>query len=105
MNRGGQGEGTIGRGDETASNDHADALYWLKKAEANTDRSAVLTARLFEAMCHFRDGRPDEGRRLLKAATEAIDRDLPKPGVGRIGAYQDWLICQIAKREAEKTIK
>jgi hypothetical protein len=82
-----------------------DALYWLKKAEANPQRSAVLTAQLFEAMCHFRDGRPDEGRRLLKAATEAIDRDLPKPGVGRIGAYQDWLICQIAKREAESLMK
>jgi hypothetical protein len=56
-------------------------------------------------MCHFRDGRPDEGRRLLKAAVEAIDGELPKPGVGRIAAYQDWLICQIAKREAEGLMK
>jgi hypothetical protein len=30
-----------------------------------------LTAQLFDAMCHFCDGRPDKERWPLKAATEA----------------------------------
>ena len=52
-----------------------EAIDWLKKAEANPELSAVLTAQLFEAMSHFRAGRQEEG------------------------------ICQIARREAEKLMK
>jgi hypothetical protein len=32
-------------------------------------------------------------------------RELPKPGKQRITGYENWLICQIIKPAAEKTIK
>ena len=81
------------------------AITWLEKARQSTiSPSGIMTAELFEAMANFKAGRAAIAGDQLAAAIRRVETELPKPGRGEIGGAENWLICQIARREAEGLI-
>jgi hypothetical protein len=55
-------------------------------------------------MSHHRLQMPDRGTACLGSATAAAAAEMAKPGVAAIDAPENWLICQLLRREAEQLI-
>lgn len=85
-----------------------EAARWLSRARSGMDGgegTGEAEADLFLAMALQKSGRPAEAGEPLGRATRAMDATFPRPGVGDLGTWpQDWLICQIIRREAERLI-
>jgi hypothetical protein len=64
------------------------------------------SAQLVEAMAQWRKGMHAEAQSTLREATERLDRGLARPGVDDLArdGLEDWLICQVIRRQAEKLI-
>jgi tetratricopeptide (TPR) repeat protein len=75
-----------------------------KNGEAGP-RAAVFS-RLFLAMTYHSTGHAPIARQWFDKAVDQIERDLPKEGSQDLGAeWQDWIMCQIIRREAEALLK
>jgi hypothetical protein len=83
-------------------------VVWMAKAGKSLNRerySAVATAELFSAMAHHRLGHADQARQAMDRAQRLIETQVPRLG-GNVGqdGVENWLICHVARREAEKLI-
>ena len=67
--------------------------------EARNPRSTITYTRLFQAMTRHRLGPPDEARRLLKKAMEAIDQPPEKPRDPNAGTWNRRLTLQLLRGE------
>ena len=76
-------------------------LDYLKRTEPITTPTARATADLLGAMAQRRLGHAEEARSLLGRARERIEKEVGKPGVDRLEGSENWLICQVLRREAE----
>jgi serine/threonine-protein kinase len=88
------------------------ALEWLAKSHttnaANGSPSRDLTAMssLFEAMALHKLGRAQEARKALDLAARLIDEQFAVLPTGDLGGYwNDWLLCRVARAEAEALIE
>jgi hypothetical protein len=65
------------------------------------------TSELFAAMAHHRLGRHEQARRGLDDVARWAEQERPEAGVEDIGRYsvENWLILQVALREAEALIR
>jgi hypothetical protein len=86
----------------------ADCL--LKSAETETMKEARATPQLYLAMAYYRMGRTEEARVTLADAVRRVDGQVARVGDPDLGTYvhewmENWLICQIARREAESLIE
>jgi tetratricopeptide (TPR) repeat protein len=82
------------------------AIVWLDKAKQSTIAyPATITAALFEAMASFKAGRKQVGKDQLAACVQRIETDPLKAAEGDMGGFDNWLICQIALREAKALIR
>lgn len=84
-----------------------DAIEWLKKSQASQDNpAALLTADLFIAMAWQRAGVESNASDALADAQSQAAEKLPRPQVDDLDeiGLENWLICQIALREASKTV-
>jgi tetratricopeptide (TPR) repeat protein len=79
-------------------------LKFLHQTETINGPPARATADLLRAMAHHRMGHPDQARSFLVQARERMDSKLAKPGVDRIEASENWLICHVLRREADQLI-
>lgn len=59
---------------------------------------------LFGAMVYERLGRHGEARQSLAAAVQAMETKFPRPGEDLTAMAQDWVICRVARQEAEGMI-
>lgn len=61
---------------------------------------------LFRAVSLAASGNAPAAREALNRAGQIMDNSLPKPDAADFGsAWNDWLVCQIVRREAEATIR
>jgi tetratricopeptide (TPR) repeat protein len=61
---------------------------------------------LFLSMALHRQGQAEEARQSLAEARRIMEADLPQIADGDLGgAWHDWLMCQIIRREAEELIE
>ena len=85
----------------------AEAVGWLKKAmdatPIKTPQCRALSG-LYLSMALHRQNIPDQAKEAYDRAAEIIDRHQSQEG-GDLGAdWCDWLMCSIARREAEQTM-
>ncbi len=82
----------------------AEAVRWLRlPLESNLAEVFKTTSRLYLAMSEQKLGHAEQARPLLAEARQASDG--LKANVRDWGiSWSDWLICQIALREAEALI-
>jgi hypothetical protein len=59
---------------------------------------------LFEAMAHHQLNQPNEARSAMEQATKLIDEYLAQSQLERGIQWNDWLMCQIVRREAEELL-
>jgi serine/threonine protein kinase len=93
----------IAKGMAEYRTDHFDeALNWFAQAKKQlTDPTALATCDLFGAMAHHRLGHTDDAQAGFRHALNRIEREIPKADVDDLGeGIENWLICQIARREA-----
>jgi hypothetical protein len=76
-------------------------LEYMDKTEAITSPAARATADLLRAMAHQRMGHAAEAQSFLDKAHERMEKEVAKPGVDRIESSENWLICQVLRREAD----
>jgi WD40 repeat protein/serine/threonine protein kinase/tetratricopeptide (TPR) repeat protein len=84
-----------------------DAIDLLKKVLSPNDETLYrdTLVHLFLAMAHQRLGQADEARQALDTARTLMEQRFPKPeGKGLDNGWDDWLRCQIVRREAEQLI-
>jgi serine/threonine protein kinase/tetratricopeptide (TPR) repeat protein len=83
--------------------DFPGAIEWFRKIQPKSADSHGPTADFYLAMAQHRVGREYDARRTLKRAIESIEKPIYRPGEGDLGfaGLDNWLICQIARREAE----
>jgi tetratricopeptide (TPR) repeat protein len=62
------------------------------------------TADLLLSMCHDRLGDHAQATATLNRTTEKMDHEFSKPGVDDLISFQDWILCQVLRREAEGLI-
>jgi tetratricopeptide (TPR) repeat protein len=79
-----------------------DALRWLGKARgmSRKDNFAAAAAHLCEAAVLGKLGRREEAARALETGRKMAARLEPSAGP----AWDDWLLCELARREAEQAI-
>ncbi len=70
--------------------------------DSNVGDECKTTAVLFRAMTRHRLGQPDDARRLLDRAARTLDAVAEGGDPG--GAWPDWLIADLARREAQALI-
>ena len=57
------------------------------------------------AICHYRLGHQAEARAALRRATDRMETNVPSKLGGYLrGTVENWLICHIARREAEQML-
>src|SRR5262249_47933229 len=79
------------------------AAEWLRKSRATTPTDSGDTAApLSLAVSEHRLGRVEEARRLLDQVRPRLDAVASSGDFG--AGWPDWLICQLARREAESLI-
>jgi tetratricopeptide (TPR) repeat protein len=85
------------------------AIDWLTRAKRRNRVDAfVATADFYLAMAHHRLGHTDEARAALAAAVKRADAKLPRAGGDDLlvgGPVENWLICNVARREAERLLR
>jgi hypothetical protein len=87
-----------------AGNDQA-ALDWLAQARGLNVISARATLDLLTAMACQRLGRAGEARDALGRAVNLMETQLANTGTDVLDAnVEDWLTCQILRKEAEGMI-
>jgi serine/threonine protein kinase len=95
---------------EYRSGNYDRALYWLQRGrDGNIHTSGMALADYYAAMACYRLGRVEQAQKVLRMAVRLTppdtfaltDRDPLEAG----SAVHCWLICQIARREAEALIK
>ena len=86
--------------------DYNGALEWLAKSEAGFKADQWHALEFYSAMAHQRLGNRDEARRALARGLERTEKLLFREGEGDLGlrGLENWLICQIARQEAERLI-
>jgi WD40 repeat protein len=83
---------------------HEAAIQWLVNCYRNANTAyAQVSAQAYIAMAQHRLRKTDAARRALEAAQKQMDT-MPKPGSSDLEAYQDWVVCQVALREARTLI-
>jgi serine/threonine protein kinase/tetratricopeptide (TPR) repeat protein len=74
----------------------------LKCAANESGSTWAHATRLVLAMGLRMAGRSDEARQLVNITTADMDKTMPKEGKDDLGgAWHDWILCQILRREAE----
>jgi WD40 repeat protein len=79
----------------------------LEAARADPDRFryASVLSRLFLAMTYHAAGQAERARQWLDQAVYVIDFDFPQAGRVPLGDHwQEWITCQVIRREAEALI-
>jgi tetratricopeptide (TPR) repeat protein len=80
------------------------ALQMLEKADAVKPAAAKATVELIKAMTCQQLKRAGDAKELLASAIGRIDRELTKSDAVTVAGPENWLICQILRREAEQLI-
>ncbi len=81
------------------------ALQFLEKAKVIKSATAQATMGLIAAMAQSRLGNPAAAKAALDQALMRISADVREPTAATpIDAPENWLICQILRREAEETV-
>ncbi len=82
------------------------AAGWFAIARSKlTDDNAAPLAEIFLAMTEHQLGNTSRARAILAETITRMDKDQPRPEIDDLGYYyHDWLICQIALREAQALI-
>jgi tetratricopeptide (TPR) repeat protein len=88
---------------------YAKAIESLEKcgaAPADGCPARVVAANAYAAIALFHEGRPQESQVYLDRATHQAKHDLPQLDSGKLnsGGVENWLIAQIALREATMTV-
>jgi len=81
------------------------AAEWAEKARAVDSFAGQATLDLLTAMAHQKAGRSEEARRWLRQAQERIRTQVPQPGVDDLVASENYLVCEIIRREAEALVE
>jgi tetratricopeptide (TPR) repeat protein len=76
------------------------AAEWAEKARAVDSFAGQATLDLLTAMAHQRAGRPEDARRWLRQAKERLRTQVPQPGADDLVASENYLVCEIIRREA-----
>jgi tetratricopeptide (TPR) repeat protein len=79
------------------------ALKFTEKAQSLKTPAATATVDLVRAMAHHGLGEKERAREFLEKAVARIN-EMAKPGTEPIPAPENWLICHILRREAERLI-
>jgi tetratricopeptide (TPR) repeat protein len=84
----------------------ASAIDWLRRSQERTSNIHLeVYCRLLLAMAHHQLGKAREGRQWLHEARALMETLLPRTEGGSLGgAWHEWLMCQILRREAEATL-
>lgn len=81
------------------------AIPWLSKAADGKDIWRDPECQLFLAMACWKTGQPEKARAALEHAVHLMETNLPRPGERDMGQMaQDWILCQVVRREAEGLI-
>lgn len=81
------------------------AIKWIAEAQTALDAGpGQAIADLYLAIAHQRSGRTAEARTHLSQGVDTIENQLLTPNEGELSDLENWLICQIARREAEGLI-
>jgi tetratricopeptide (TPR) repeat protein len=83
------------------------ALEWFDRAKKkNTSSPYLASADFYAAMAHHRLNHPAEAKLAFEAALRRMEAEVPVAGVGDLadGGVENWLICQVARREAESML-
>jgi hypothetical protein len=79
------------------------ALKFVDQAQSLNVASAKATIDLIRAMAHQKLNHQDQAKEFLAKAIARMN-ELPKPGVEPLSGAENWLICQVLRREAEKLV-
>lgn len=83
-----------------------DCIERMQKALTPDRLARAGTAQLVQAMAQWRKGMHTEAQSTFREAADRLDRGLARPGVDDLArdGLEDWLICQVFRRQAEKLI-
>ena len=83
------------------------ALAWFGKNATDDEPRRESAAQFYSAMALQHLGRPADARAALARGTEIMETKLPKAGEGDLtaGNFQDWILCDLARKEAETIIR
>ena len=83
-----------------------DCIEMMQKARSPDRIARAGTAQLVEAMAQWRKGMHTEAQSTFREAADRLDRGMARPGVDDLArdGLEDWLICQVFRRQAQKLI-
>jgi tetratricopeptide (TPR) repeat protein len=80
------------------------ALQFLDKAQSLNGSAPRATIDLIRAMAHHKLNDHQRAREFLEKAIARMDKELAKPGVEPLSGAENWLICHVLRREAERVV-
>src|SRR5205823_10406698 len=80
---------------------YAPAIESLERSRAMVSALPGATSDLFMAMAYQKIGKRDEAQSHYKEAAKLVQLDRPRPGIDLIVTFENWLVEQIALREAQ----
>ena len=81
-----------------------EAFKWLKKSQDHVYPTRDAMGDFYIAMAAARAGDQDQAHSALAAGLHLWQSSRPSPGVDDLVFFEDWILCELARDEAQKVV-
>jgi tetratricopeptide (TPR) repeat protein len=79
---------------------HDAAIEWAGRARTLVSAPGLATLDFITALAHHKAGRAQDARDVLAIGLERFNTQVPRPAVDDMGSSENYLVCEILRREA-----